>query len=79
MPPNGQGLAALEMLNVMEKFPLGDKEYAFGSPKALHAMIEAKKLAYTDLAKYIGDPRHQKLPTATLLSKVGETRWGVES
>ncbi len=69
MPPNGQGLAALEMLNIMEKFPLGEKEYGFGSPKALHAMIEAKKLAYTDLVKYIGDPRHQKLPTATLLSK----------
>jgi len=69
MPPNGQGLAALEMLNIMEKFPLGEKEYSFGSPKALHSMIEAKKLAYTDLAKYIGDPRHQKLPTATLLSK----------
>jgi len=69
MPPNGQGLAALEMLNIMEKFPLGEKEYGFGSPKALHAMIEAKKLAYSDLAKYIGDPRHQKLPTAALLSK----------
>jgi gamma-glutamyltranspeptidase / glutathione hydrolase len=69
MPPNGQGIAALEMLNIMEKFPLDEKEYGFGSPKALHAMIEAKKLAYTDLVKYIGDPRHQKLPTATLLSK----------
>jgi len=74
MPPNGQGLAALEMLNIMEKFPLGEKEYAFGSAKALHAMIEAKKLAYTDLARYIGDPRHQKLPTATLLSK----EWATE-
>jgi gamma-glutamyltranspeptidase/glutathione hydrolase len=69
MPPNGQGLAALEMLNIMETFPLGQKEWGFGSAKALHAMIEAKKLAYTDLAKYIGDPRKQKLPVATLLSK----------
>jgi gamma-glutamyltranspeptidase/glutathione hydrolase len=74
MPPNGQGLAALEMLNILEKFPLNEKEYGFGSAKTLHAMIEAKKLAYTDLAKYIGDPRHQKLPVATLLSK----RWAVE-
>ena len=69
MPPNVQGLAALEMLNIMEKFPLGEKDWGFGSTKALHAMIEAKKLAYADLAKYIGDPRKQKLPVATLLSK----------
>ena len=66
LPPNGQGIAALEMLNIMEKFPLGDKDWGFGSPKALHTMIEAKKLAYTDLAKYIGDPRGQKLPVKTL-------------
>jgi gamma-glutamyltranspeptidase/glutathione hydrolase len=69
LPPNGQGLAALEMLNIMETFPLGQKDMGFGSTKALHAMIEAKKLAYADLAKYIGDPRGQKLPVATLLSK----------
>jgi gamma-glutamyltranspeptidase/glutathione hydrolase len=69
LPPNGQGIAALEMLNIMETFPLGQKDHGFGSPKALHAMIEAKKLAYGDLAKYIGDPRGQKLPVQTLLSK----------
>jgi gamma-glutamyltranspeptidase/glutathione hydrolase len=67
LPPNGQGIAALEMLNIMETFPIA--EMGFGSAKALHAMIEAKKLAYADLAKYIGDPRGQKLPVATLLSK----------
>ncbi len=69
LPPNGQGLAVLEMLNIMETFPLGEKDWGFGSTKTLHTMIEAKKLAYTDLAKYIGDPRKQKLPVATLLSK----------
>ncbi len=69
LPPNGQGMAALEMLNIMEKFPLGDKDWGFGSVKALHTMIEAKKLAYTDLAKYIGDPRGQTLPVKTLTSK----------
>ena len=69
LPPNGQGMAALEMLNIMETFPLGQKDWGFGSTKALHAMIEAKKLAYADLVKYIGDPRKQKLPVATLLSK----------
>ncbi len=69
LPPNGQGLAALIMLNMMETIPLGQKDYGFGSTKALHAMIEAKKLAYADLVKYIGDPRGQTLPVVTLLSK----------
>lgn len=74
MPPNGQGLAALEMLNIMETFPLGQKEWGFGSAKALHAMIESKKLAYADLVKYIGDPRKQSLPVATLISKEWATK-----
>jgi len=69
LPPNGQGLAALEMLNILESTPLGQKGYGFGSPRALHLMIEAKKLAYADLRRYIGDPRGQKLPIETLLSK----------
>src|SRR5437879_5968016 len=69
LPPNVQGMAALEMLNIMETFPLGQKDWGFGSTNALHAMIEAKKLAYADLVKYIGDPRKQKLPVATLISK----------
>jgi gamma-glutamyltranspeptidase/glutathione hydrolase len=67
MPPNGQGIAALEMLNIMETFPMG--EFGFGSAKALHAMIEAKKLAYADMARYVADPRGQKIPVAALLSK----------
>ena len=69
LPPNGQGLAALEMLNILETTPLGQKGYEFGSAKALHLMIEAKKLAYADLRRYIGDPRVQKLPVERLLSK----------
>lgn len=69
LPPNGQGLAALEMLNILETTPLGQKGYEFGSAKALHLMIEAKKLAYADLKRYIGDPHGQKLPVETLLSK----------
>src|SRR5215831_17668563 len=68
-PLNVQGLAALEMLNIMETFPMGQKDWGFGSTNALHAMIEAKKLAYADLVRYIGDPRKQKLPVTTLLSK----------
>jgi gamma-glutamyltranspeptidase / glutathione hydrolase len=69
LPPNGQGIAALMMLNIMENFPLGQKGYEFGSANALHVMIEGKKLAYADLIKYVGDPRGQKLPIAELLSK----------
>jgi gamma-glutamyltranspeptidase / glutathione hydrolase len=76
MPPNGQGLGALEMLNIMESFPLGDKDagYGFGTTKALHAMIEAKKLAYADLNRYLADPRAAKVPVKTLLSK----EWAAE-
>jgi gamma-glutamyltranspeptidase/glutathione hydrolase len=67
IPPNGQGLGALMMLNIMERFPL--RESGFGTAETLHTMIEAKKLAYADLRRYIGDPRFSQLPVATLLSK----------
>ena len=67
LPPNGQGIAALSMLNIMEQFPLHD--YGHNSAKALHVMIEAKKLAYADLIKYIGDPRFSDIPVQQLLSK----------
>ena len=67
LPPNGQGLAALEMLNIMETFPL-DK-MGLNSAATLHAMIEAKKLAYADLIRYIGDPKFSTLPVKQLLSK----------
>ena len=60
IPPNGQGIAALMMLNLMEPYPLA--EYGFHSPKALHVMIEAKKLAYADMLKYVGDQRFAKCP-----------------
>ncbi len=67
LPPNGQGIATLEMLNVMERFPL--PQLAPTSPEALHAEIEAQKLAYQDLLKYVADPRFAKVPVAGLLSK----------
>jgi gamma-glutamyltranspeptidase / glutathione hydrolase len=57
------------MLNILETTSLGQKGYEFGTPKALHLMIEAKKLAYADLKRYIGDPHGQKLPVEKLLSK----------
>ena len=67
MPPNSQGIAALEMLNLMENFTLG--QFGPNSTRALHVMIEAKKLAYADLVRYIGDPKRAKLPVAGLIAK----------
>jgi len=67
VPPNTTGIAALMMLNIMEQFPLGD--WGFHTAKSLHVMIEAKKLAFADLLRYIGDPGFSKLPVETLLSK----------
>lgn len=67
LPPNTTGIAALMMLNIMEQFPLAD--WGFHSTKSLHVMIEAKKLAFADLLRYIGDPHSSKLPVEALLSK----------
>lgn len=67
IPPNGQGIAALIMLNLMEQFPLAD--YGHNSDRALHVMIEAKKLAYADMLRYVADPRFSGVPVAGLLSK----------
>jgi len=67
LPPNGQGIAALEMLNIMERFPLNDMGH--NSARSLHAMIEAKKLAYADMIRYDADPQFAKIPVAGLNSK----------
>ena len=67
LPPNGQGIAALSMLNIMEHFPLAD--YGHNSAAALHVMIEAKKLAYADMVRYVGDPRFTPIPVQEMLSK----------
>ena len=67
IPPSGQGIAALEMLNIMENFPLA--QLGQHSPDGLHAMIEAKKLAYADLLRYVADPRVSRVPVAGMLSK----------
>ncbi len=67
LPPNGQGMAALEMLNIMEQFDLGGLDQTSG--EAFHIKIEAQKLAYQDLNRYLGDPRFVRVPVAELLSK----------
>lgn len=66
LPPNSQGMAALMMLNIMSRYPIA--EYGFLSTKAMHVEIEAKKLAYADLLKYIGDPKFSKLPVEALMA-----------
>ena len=67
LPPNGQGIAALSMLNILEHFPLA--KYGHNSADALHVMIEAKKLAYADMFHYVGDPRFGPVPVKEMLSK----------
>ena len=67
IPPNTQGIASLMMLNIMEQFPLS--EYGLTSTKAMHVMIEAKKLAYADMLRYVADPRFATVPLLPMLSK----------
>ncbi|HYS26544.1 MAG TPA: gamma-glutamyltransferase [Vicinamibacterales bacterium] len=67
IPPNSQGIAALVMLNILEGFPLA--EYGRASAEALHVMIEAKKLAYADMQRHVGDPRFSRVPVEAMLSK----------
>jgi gamma-glutamyltranspeptidase/glutathione hydrolase len=67
IPPNGQGIAALLMLNLMEQYPL--REQGHLSAESLHTMIEAKKLAYADLRRYVADPAFVRVPVAGLLDK----------
>lgn len=70
--PNTQGIAALMMLNLMEPYTIG--AYGFHSANALHVMIEAKKLAYADMLRYVGDPRFSRIPVNELLSKPRATQ-----
>ncbi|MCH8851847.1 MAG: gamma-glutamyltransferase [Planctomycetes bacterium] len=67
LPPNGQGIAALQMLNIVEYFDVSAMGHNTGD--FLHLMIEAKKIAYEDRARFYADPAFSKLPTAGLISK----------
>ena len=67
LPPNGTGIAALLMLNILEHFPLGDLGH--NSAQSLHFQIEAKKLAYADMLQHVSDPRTSRIPVPELLSK----------
>jgi gamma-glutamyltranspeptidase/glutathione hydrolase len=67
LPPNGQGIAALQMLNILEGFDL--RAAGFGSPEHVHLFVEAKKLAFEDRARWYADPQFAKVPVQQLISK----------
>lgn len=65
--PNGQGIAALQILNILEGYDIASM--GFGSKAYIHAFVEAKKLAYEDRAKYYADPAFNNIPVEQLVSK----------
>ena len=67
LPPNGQGIAALQILNILEGFDM--TSMGFGSAEYIHHFIEAKKLAFEDRAKYYADPAFQDIPVEKLISE----------
>jgi len=67
LPPSGQGIAALQMLNLMEPYDIASM--GFGSADYMHLFIEAKKIAYEDRARFYADPDFSDIPVAELLSK----------
>jgi gamma-glutamyltranspeptidase / glutathione hydrolase len=67
LPPNSQGIAALQILNLLEPYDM--KNYGFGSPEHVHLFVEAKKLAFADRARWYADPAFGKLPVSKLISK----------
>ena len=67
LPPNGQGIAALQILNILEGYDL--KSYGFGSPEHVHLFAEAKKLAFADRAASYADPDFHETPVERLVSK----------
>jgi gamma-glutamyltranspeptidase/glutathione hydrolase len=67
LPPNGQGIAALQILNILEAYDLA--EMGFGSADYIHTFVEAKKLVFEDRAKYYADMDFVDVPVSTLISK----------
>ncbi len=67
LPPNGQGIATLQILNILEGFDIASM--GFGSADYIHVFTEAKKLAYEDRAKFYADPRFSAVPVSQLISK----------
>lgn len=71
LPPNGQGMTVLEMLNILEGYNL--ESLGFGTSEYIHLLTEAKKLAFEDRAKFISDPAFSKLPVDRLISEAYAT------
>ena len=67
LPPNGQGIAALQILNLLEGFDI--RSMGFGSAEYIHHFVEAKKIAFADRAKYYADMNFNKIPVDYLISK----------
>lgn len=67
LPPNGQGIAALQILNILEGYDIASM--GFGSADYIHVFTEAKKLAFEDRAKYLADPSFSAIPVSQLISK----------
>jgi gamma-glutamyltranspeptidase/glutathione hydrolase len=67
LPPNGQGIAALQILNILERYDL--EGMGFGSADYVHTFVEAKKLAFADRAKFYADPKFNQIPVDWLISK----------
>ena len=67
LPPNGQGIAALQLLNILEGFDI--KSMGFGSAEYVHTFVEAKKIAFEDRAKFYADTDFVDVPVDTLISK----------
>lgn len=67
LPPNGQGVTALEMLNILEGYDI--RSLGHNSPEYLHRLIEAKKIAFSDRDDYVTDPEFENIPVDTFLSK----------
>ena len=67
LPPNGQGIAALQMLNILENYDIASM--GFGSAEYIHYLVEAKKLAFEDRARFYADPEFSDIPVEGLVSK----------
>ena len=67
LPPNGQGIAALQILNILENYDI--RKLGFDSAEYIHLFVEAKKLAFEDRAKYYADSNFSSIPTTKLISK----------
>jgi len=67
LPPNGQGIAVLQMLNILEGYDL--KSFGFGSPEHVHLLTESKKISFEDRAQFISDPTFSSHPIEKIISK----------